>query len=76
MEMSKNVVPSIKLSDAERILASLRAHADQLEGVEDLELSFEYMLTAMFPTCWENIKAEMNRQYTAGFIAGQNEPKI
>ena len=38
-----------------------------------MDLSFEFILMAFFPTCWDNIKQELNRQYTLGFIAGSKQ---
>jgi hypothetical protein len=64
-------IPSIKLSDVERILASVRRST----GENDADLSFEFILMAFFPTCWDNIKQELNRQYTLGFIAGGKQEK-
>ena len=62
-------VPSIKLSDAEKVLASVRRNTDQ----DDVDLSFEFILMSFFPVCWENIQRELNRQYTLGFIAGSKQ---
>lgn len=62
-------VPSIKLSDAEKVLASVRRNTDQ----DDVDLSFEFILMSFFPVCWENIQRELNRQYTLGFIAGNKQ---
>lgn len=62
-------IPSIKLSDAEKVLASVRRNTDQ----DDVDLSFEFILMSFFPVCWENIQRELNRQYTLGFIAGSKQ---
>ena len=39
------------------------------------EVSFEFLVGSCFPKALENIKAEMRRQYTLGYIAGQKEGK-
>jgi hypothetical protein len=44
-------IASIKLSDVERMVTSVRKNV----GDVDVDLSFEFMLTAFFPTCWTNI---------------------
>lgn len=62
-------IPSIKLSDAEKVLASVRRNTDQ----DDVDLSFEFILMSFFPVCWENIQQELKRQYTLGFIAGNKQ---
>ena len=35
------------------------------------EISFEFLVGSCFPKALENIKPEMRRQYTLGYIAGQ-----
>lgn len=35
------------------------------------EVSFEYLVGSCFPHILDNIKEEMRRQYTLGFIDGQ-----
>ena len=37
------------------------------------EVSFEFLVGSCFPRALENIKEEMRRQYTLGYIAGQKE---
>lgn len=65
MEEKIQIAP-IKLSDVERMVASVKKNV----GDNDVDLSFEFMLTAFFPTCWHNIQEALNRQYTLGYIAG------
>lgn len=59
-------IKPIKLSDVERMVASVRKNV----GDTDVDLSFEFMLTAFFPTCWNNIQDALKQQYTLGYIAG------
>lgn len=68
MEEKIQIAP-IKLSDVERMVASVKKNV----GDNDVDLSFEFMLTAFFPTCWHNIQEALNRQYTLGYIAGAKE---
>lgn len=68
MEEKIQIAP-IKLSDVERMVASVKKNV----GDNDVDLSFEFMLTAFFPTCWHNIQEALNRQYTLGYIAGTKE---
>lgn len=70
MEETLSVSP-IKLSDVERMVASVKKNV----GDTDVELSFEFMLTAFFPSCWYNIQDALNQQYTLGYIAGLKENK-
>ena len=68
MEEKIQIAP-IKLSDVERMVASVKKNV----GDNDVDLSFEFILTAFFPTCWHNVQKALNRQYTLGYIAGRKE---
>ena len=39
------------------------------------EVSFEFLVASCFPKAMDNIKAEMRRQYTLGYVEGQKEGK-
>jgi predicted patatin/cPLA2 family phospholipase len=39
------------------------------------EVSFEFLVGSCFPKALENIKEEMRRQYTLGYVEGQKEGK-
>ena len=69
MEEKIQIAP-IKLSDVERMVASVKKNV----GDNDVDLSFEFILTAFFPTCWNNVQDALNRQYTLGYMAGKKEP--
>ena len=62
-------VPAVYLSDLEKLAERTKKHV----GDEDIEISFEYILTALFPTAWKNIQSELSRQYTLGYIQGQKD---
>ena len=62
-------IPSVCLSDLEKLVERTKKHV----GDEDVEVSFEYILTALFPTAWKNIQSELSRQYTLGYIQGQKD---
>lgn len=68
MEQEITIEP-IKLSDVERMVASVKKNV----GDTDVDLSFEFILTAFFPTCWNNIQDVLKQQYTLGYIAGMKE---
>ena len=68
MEEKIQIAP-IKLSDVERMVASVKKNV----GDNGVDLSFEFILTAFFPACWNNIQSALNRQYTLGYIAGTKE---
>lgn len=62
-------IKPIKLSDVERMVASVKKNV----GDNDVDLSFEFILTAFFPTCWNNVQNALKHQYTLGYIAGTKE---
>lgn len=68
MEEKIQIAP-IKLSDVERVVASVKKNV----GDNDVDLSFEFILTAFFPTCWNNVQNALKHQYTLGYIAGMRE---
>ena len=37
------------------------------------EVSFEFLVGSCFPNVMDNIKEEMRRQYTMGYVEGQND---
>lgn len=39
------------------------------------EVSFEFLVGCCFPKALENVKEEMRRQYTLGYVEGQKEGK-
>ena len=66
MEETCNV-PNVYISDLERLAQKIRG----VVGIEDAEISFEFIIASLFPTSWKNIQEEMNRQYTKGYIQGR-----
>ena len=60
-------VPNIYLSDLEKLAQKVR----QVTGKENVEISFEFILASLFPTCWKNIQADLSGQYTKGYIQGR-----
>lgn len=70
-KISEDSMPTVKLSDIKRMIFAIEKDIPD----QDPELSFEFVLIALFPNCWNNIKAEINRQYTLGYIDGREEVK-
>jgi hypothetical protein len=62
-------VPNIYLSDLEKLAQKVRQVSDE----ENVEISFEFILASLFPTCWKNIQADLNSQYTKGYIQGYSD---
>ena len=60
-------VPNIKLSDLEKIVVKVK----EITEAEDTEISFEFIIASLFPTTWKSIQADLNRQYTKGYVQGR-----
>lgn len=59
-------VPNVYLSDLDKLANKVR----QITNKEDTEISFEFIIASLFPTSWKNIQADLNRQYTKGYMQG------
>jgi hypothetical protein len=65
---------TVKLSKVKAAIAQIEEHyQDCPERLEDVEVTFEYLVGSFFPKIIENIQTEMNRQYTAGYLQRVNE---
>lgn len=62
-------VPNIMLSDLEKIVAKVK----EITRAEDTEISFEFIIASLFPTSWKSIQADLNRQYTKGYVQGRQD---
>lgn len=60
-------VPNVYISDLEKLTQKIR----QIVGTEEAEVSFEFIIASLFPTSWQNIQADLNQQYTKGYIRGR-----
>lgn len=68
-EETKINIPSVTVWDLENIAKKIKETTDSAET----EISFEFLLASLFPTCWNNIQAELGRQYALGYMAGQED---
>ena len=60
-------IPNVYLSDLEKLAQKAR----NIVGEKDVEISFEFIIASLFPTSWKNIQADLNHQYTQGYIQGR-----
>lgn len=70
--MTKNVevsIPNTDIHTLEKIIKGVRG----ITGKENEEISFEFLMASLFPTCWKNIQADLAHQYTLGYIQGQKD---
>lgn len=69
---------SVKLTRVEKILESVKKHyQDSPERIDDIELSFEFIIGSLFPDVYNNILEALNREHTLGYMEGlkENESK-
>ena len=57
-------VPPIKSGKLKTLIENISPDAD---------LSFEFIIATLFPTCWANIQKDLKDKYTQGYIAGQRD---
>ncbi len=48
---------------------------EKTNPTKDTDVSFEFIVGSCFPNVLENIKKEMHKQYTNGYVAGLQEGK-
>ena len=66
----------VKLSKVKAAIKQIEEHyQDCPERLEDVEITFEYLVGSFFPKIIENIQKEMNKQYTLGYLQRVNEEK-
>lgn len=62
---------SVKLSRIKAAVASIEKHfEDSPERLEDIEVSFEYVIGSFFPKIWNKIQNTLREEHTKGFIEG------
>lgn len=64
------VIDTVKFSRLKRMVNSLELHSKK---DVDMDISFEYIIASLFPSCYSNIQDELKRQYTLGYIQGIKE---
>lgn len=62
---------TVKLTRVKKCIESIEQHFEK-EKLEDIEISFEYIIGSLFPNVLNNIKNEMTKNYIAGFEVGKN----
>lgn len=67
---------SVKLTSVKAAIKQIEEHyQDCPERLEDVEVTFEYLVGSFFPKIIDNINKKMNDTYTQGYIQGFNEGK-
>ena len=63
----------VKLSKIKKCVTSIEEHFKETpERLEDIDITFEYIIGSFFPEVLSNIRTEMSRQYIEGFKDGSN----
>ena len=66
----------VKYTTIKNALKQIEEHyADCPERLEDLNLTFEYVVGSFFPKIVENIELKINEAYTNGYMQGYQEGK-
>lgn len=67
---------SVKLSRVKAAIKQIEDHyQDCPEKLEDVEVTFEYLVGSFFPRIIDNINTRMNDTYTQGYLQGLKDAK-
>ena len=67
---------TVKLSRIKAAIASIEKHFEESpERIEDIEVSFEYMIGSFFPKIWDKIQSTLREEHTKGYIEGYEAGK-
>jgi chromosome segregation and condensation protein ScpB len=61
----------VPLSKLKAAIAQIEEHyQDSPERLDDVQVTFEYLIGSFFPEIVKNVHDEANKQYTLGYLAG------
>lgn len=64
---------TVKLSRLKNTIARIEEHyAESPERIEDIEITFEFIIGSFFPEVLNNIRRAIMDEHTKGFIEGNN----
>ncbi len=64
----------VKYAQVKAALDQIAEHyQDTPERLNDVDISFEYLIGSFFPTIVKNIQSAMSQQYINGYIQGQKD---
>ena len=67
---------SVKLTRVKAAIKQIEDHyQDCPERLEDVEVTFEYLVGSFFPRIIDNINSRMNDTYTQGYLQGLQDAK-
>ncbi len=65
MELEPKEMPYIPLSRLRKLVRNISKSPD------DMHITFEFLMTACFPSIWSTIQDYMKDCYTEGYLAGK-----
>lgn len=67
----------VKYAQVKAALDQIAEHyQDNPERLNDVDISFEYLVGSFFPNIVKNIQAAMSQQYINGYIQGQKDKDV
>ena len=70
--MSEQVVPNLDTVKFTRLCEVLQKVEKEYQGdINELELSFEFLIGTFYPHVLKNIQSALAREHTLGFIEGR-----
>ena len=67
----------VKYAQVKAALDQIAEHyQDNPERLDDVDISFEYLVGSFFPNIVKNIQAAMSQQYINGYIQGQKDKNV
>ena len=70
-------IDKIPFSKLKRMVESIENHfVETPERLDEVELSFEYIIGSCFPNVFENIKDALKQEHTKGYIEGLQEREL
>lgn len=67
---------SVKLSRVKAAIKQIEDHYQASpERLEDIEVTFEFLIGSFFPRIIDNINSKMNDTYTQGYLQGLQDAK-
>ena len=66
---------TVKLARVKAAIAQIEEHYKDFsqEEIDNIDITFEYLVGSFFPTILENIDKEVSRQHAKGFAEGLQE---
>lgn len=67
----------VKYAQVKAALDQIAEHyQDNPERLNDVDISFEYLVGSFFPNIVKNIQSTMSQQYINGYIQGQKDKDV